>query len=224
MFIKKLGNTKSLFKIANNNLTNPLKMTQVCDVFCSDIYKAKCLEALKCENPHEIVIFLDKKSGRYLCEFSGSAQECAINLPKVSEPLILLHAHPPVDGVSLPVSIQDFLIMNDSNIDKIIAYNIKGEESYLQKTSQFKPLNHKQIINLQADYMRHIVSTASEKEAEKIDALARYCIKHKGSDMVKQEIAQCLMKLQFKSSEIVDSFWRNNATKLNLEYFSDFNK
>lgn len=222
MFIKKLANTKSISKIVNNNLTNPLKMTQICDEFCSDIYKAKCLDALKSENPHEIVILLDKKSGRYLCEFSGSAQECAIDLPKVSEPLILLHAHPSIDGVSLPVSIQDFLVMNESNVDKIVAYNIKGEQSYLQKTPQFKPLTNKQIINLQADYMRHIVSAAPKQEAEKIDALARYCVKNKGSDMIKQEIAQRLMKLQFQSSEIVDSFWKNNAPKLNLEYFSNF--
>lgn len=222
MIIKKISQTNKLFNICKSRLTNPIKRN-VCDTFSADIYKSRCINALKSENPHELAFIIDKKSGQCLGSFVGDEMSCAVDIPKTSSSLILLHGHPQVNGSSMPVSLKDFLLMNESNIDKIVAYNNKGEFSFLQKTSAFRQLSHDEVVKLRAEYMRHIVKTASKEEAQKIDDLARYCVKHKGSELVKQGIAERLSALQYKSGGIiVDNFWKDLAPKLNLEYFSNF--
>lgn len=223
MLIKEIINTKSLNKIINkNNITNPIKNIFGRDEFCLDVYKAKCIKALNCETPHEVAIILDKNTHKYLGEFYGGAESCAVNLNKFSSPLILLHGHPPINKMTLPVSFQDFLLMNEHNIDKLVAYNIRGEQSFLQKTAQFQNLNQKEIEELNIDFICHLIKSAPKEEVEKINKLINYCKKHKNSRLVEQEIAESLSRLQFRSGKIIDNFWHDNAKKLNLEYFSNY--
>lgn len=223
MLIKEIINTKNINKIINkNNITNPIKNLFGRDEFWFDIYKSRCINALNCENPHEVVMLLDKNTYKCLGEFSGGIENCAINLQNTSSPLLLLHGHPPVNGTSLPVSVQDFILMNDNNIDKIVAYNCKGEQSFLQKTPQFNRLSDDKIAQLKTSYMRHIIDCAPKEAAENVKKLMCYCAKQKNSKLVKQEIAENLYSLQFASEDVVDSFWKKFAKDLNLKYFSNF--
>lgn len=218
MIIKRIQGAKNILKICKNAISNPIKIQNVPDVFGQDIYKLRCIEALKCENPYELVVLLDKRSGKLLKEFSGGVFECKIDLPM--NPTILLHGHPPIDGVSLPVSVQDFILMNNSNIDKIVAYNIHGHQSFLQKEINFVPLDELQLAKLKNDYISFLIK--SVPDTSKIKDLIEYCMKNKDSQMVKQEIAERFTDLQYKSPEIIDYFWQEYAPKLNLRYFSNF--
>lgn len=218
MIIKKIQNAKNIFKICKNTITNPVKFQNVPDAFTQDMYKLRCVEALKSDKPYELAILLDKKSGKFINEYSGNALECKIDLP--SNSAVLLHGHPPINGVSLPVSVQDFILMNNSNIDKIVAYNIKGQQSLLQKNANFVRLNPKQISRLKGDYIDFLIKTAPD--TCQINDLIKYCLKNKDSLMVKQEIAERLTGLQYKSPEIIDDFWHKKAPQLNLEYFSNY--
>lgn len=224
MIIKKLLATKNILKIGHNPLLNPVKPKMLPDIFSHNICKQKCLNALRGENPHEMAIIIDKLSGKILSEFSGDLTKCSLSLPKNASPLVIVHGHPPVNGRTLPVSIQDFILMNDSNVQKLVAYNQKGQEAYLQKKVNFKPLNKNQIEQLKIAYLRHILSNASPEKVDKVKVLIKYCIKNKNAKLIKQEIAENLNELQFSTSGLVDKFWKQNAPKLNLEYFSNFDK
>lgn len=222
MIIKKLLATKKLFKIEHNSLFNPIKPKLLPDIFSYSIGKQKCIDALRGENPYEMAVIIEKLSGKILSEFSGDLIKCSLNLPKSSSPLIIVHGHVPVNGKTLPVSIQDFILMNDSNVQKLVAFNKIGQETYLQKKADFKPLNKSQIEQLKIAYLRHILSNASPEKVDKVKALIKYCIKNKNAKLIKQEIAENLNELQFSTTDLVEKFWKQNAPKLNLEYFSNF--
>lgn len=222
MIIKKLLATKKLFKIERNSLFNPIKPKLLPDIFSYSIGKQKCIDALCGENPYEKAVIIEKLSGKILSEFSGDLTKCSLNLPKSSSPLIIVHGHVPVNGKTLPVSIQDFILMNDSNVQKLVAFNKIGQETYLQKKADFKPLNKSQIEQLKIAYLRHILSNASPEKVDKVKALIKYCIKNKNAKLIKQEIAENLNELQFSTTDLVEKFWKQNAPKLNLEYFSNF--
>ena len=222
MIIKKLLATKNILKIGRNRHTVPVKLGNSPDVFSQNIGKQKCINALKCKNPYELVVTIDKSSGKILGEFIGDLQKCHVKLPQETSPLVLLHGHVSVKEKTLPVSLQDFLLMNDTNVNKIIAYNKNGQESYLQKNANFTRLNKNQIEQLKVSYLHHILNNASSEDTAKLKSLIKYCIKNKNSKLVKQEIVEKINDLQFKSDGLVDKFWRKNASKLNLEYFSNF--
>lgn len=222
MIIKKLLATKNILKIGRNLHTVPVKLGNSPDMFSHNIGKQKCINALKCKNPYELVMVIDKSSGKILGEFMGDLKNCYVKLPQKTSPLVLVHGHNSIKGKTLPVSFQDFLLMNDTNVNKIVAYNEKGQESYLQKNANFTPLSKKQIEQLKVSFLYHILNNASSAEADKVKSLIKYCIKNKNSKLVKQEIAEKINDLQFKSDGLIDKFWRKNAPKLNLEYFSNF--
>lgn len=222
MNIKKISNSQNIIKICKKCFTNPLKVQNSCDKYCSDIYKSKCVEALKGKNPYELAIIIDKNTGKCLGEFVGGGASCEISLPAGNSPLVLLHGHPSVNNITLPVSLQDFMLMNGSNIDKIIAYNSKGEQSFLRKMPDFVRLNADEISQLKADYIRYVIGAAPLEEANKIKNLMKYCTENRNAISVKQEIVERINSLQYSSAGIVNNFWRKNSKKLNLEYFSDF--
>lgn len=192
------------------------------DQFGTDIYKAKCVKALQGEKPFELAVLLDKKTGKFLSEFKGDASGCFVDLPKTSSSMVLLHGHPTIDGTTLPVSLKDFELMNNSKIDKIVAFNKNGQESFLQKKQNFIPLNNSEFTNLKSGFIRHLVNNAPKEECSRFNSLFKRCIKDKNAALLKQELADSLSALQLKSAESIDSFWRQNASKYNLEYFSNF--
>ncbi len=227
MLIKKCF-THKLNKLINNKYkTNVFNLNnQIPDKFISDIYKCDCINALNSENPYELVYVLEKHSEKCVGRFIGGTADCRLdfkNLPK-NTPLILLHGHPAnPNGASLPVSLQDFIIMNDTNIEKIVAYGIDGRQSFLKKQPDFVPLNSKEIKMLKRKYLDFLINSASVEDKQKIDKLIKYCINNKNAKAVKHEIAEKLNELQYKSGSrsVIDSFWRDNAEGLKLIYYAE---
>lgn len=195
-------------------------------------YKAKCVDALKGKNPKEVVYILDEKSGACLAERIGDASSCVIDLRQINKVdtggLTLLHGHPAstVNSKTLPISLADFQVINDSKISKIVAYNSKGEQSFLRKNSNFHPLSESEIRILKNRYLEELLNNTSNTDIlKKIKELKIYVKQNPNSDAVKHEIARQIDQLQYQndSSEIIDRFWRKNASSINLTYFSDFN-
>lgn len=209
-----------------------LKSNVPMDTFCKVTnmpenlkYSQKCIEALRSDKPYELACLVDEKSGKCFGEYAGDAKSCIIDAKCSSSPMILYHGHPPVhDSISLPVSLQDFLVMNSSSINKVVAYNIKGEKSFLRKTPEFKQLSKIQIIKLKESFMKYFIDNIDSVEKDKIKSLIEFCNINKDSEAIKSEIAHILNQLQKnpESSKIIDSFWRKNADSLCLTYFSDF--
>lgn len=192
--------------------------------------KVKCVEALNSPNPIERVILIDKATGKIKFELTGDAQNCAVGLsnftPFKGKTFILHHGHPAVDnnGTSLPVSLQDFLVMNDTpSLEQVIAYNKFGQQSYLKKNKNFEKLNSTQIKELKNAYTIAIMS-GKNKDINKINELLQYVKTHPEAMGVKAEIAERLNSLQHNSSmkDNIDKFWRKNADKVNVTYYSDF--
>lgn len=198
----------------------------------SDSMKAKfkCIDALNSPNPVERVILIDKATGKIAHERTGDAQNCAVMFsnfaPCKGKTFILHHGHPAIDskGTSLPVSLQDFLVMNDaSGLEQVIAYNKAGQQSYLKKKVNFEKLNHSQIEELKAAYTQAILN-GENKDTTKINELMQYVKSHPEARGVKAEIAERLNSLQLRSSmkDNIDNFWRENASKVNMTYYSEF--
>lgn len=198
----------------------------------SDSMKAKfkCIDALNSPNPVERVILIDKATGKIALERTGDAQNCAVMFsnfaPYKGRTFILHHGHPAIDnkGTSLPVSLQDFLVMNDaSGLDQVIAYNKAGQQSYLKKKASFEKLNHSQVEKLKATYTKAILNGVNN-DTTKIQELMQYVKSHPEARGVKAEIAERLNSLQLHSSmkDNIDNFWRENASKVNMTYYSEF--
>lgn len=195
-------------------------------------YKTKCLEALQGPNPREVVYVLEQNTGSCFTEAVGDASSCAVKLKTIqtlnkNASMVLLHGHPDIskEAGSLPVSLQDFLVLNNNKqLQKIIAYNSKGEQSFLRKKPEYKPLSEEQIKDLKNKYMKAFINESKPEQTDKIKELIDYSSKNHNSNAVKAEIAERLNKLQEEKSakKIIDRFWSKNADRLNLIYYSDF--
>lgn len=190
--------------------------------------KLRCVTALCGKNPREAVCIVDKKSGELLTSSIGDAESCVIDLGLnglKGRDLILYHGHVQTpSGKTLPVSLQDFLVMNDTNIEKIIAFNSNGKQSFLKKNPNFNTLNSDEIIQLKNQYRQALLAGSKAADTAKIRELQDYVSKHPDARGVKVEIVERLNALQQKDNahDIIDKFWRHNAHNYNLTYFSEF--
>ena len=148
MFIKKVISSlpKSVLDKCKNNLNNTTRpvsdsiMQSVSNsavrstIFSKfskltghDAAKLRCVTELLGNNPREAVCIVDKATGTLLSTSLGDIESCAIDLGLKGvkgRDLILYHGHCPlVKGKTLPVALQDFIVMNNSNIEKIVAFN-----------------------------------------------------------------------------------------------------
>ena len=208
------------------------KLAKMDSIKISDNMKAKfkCIEALNSPNPVERVILIDKATGKIALERTGDAQNCAVMFsnfaPYKGRKFILHHGHPAIDnkGTSLPVSLQDFLVMNDApSLEQIFAYNKKGQQSYVKKKANFVKLDYSQVEKLKNNYTKAILD-GENKETLKIRELMQYVKTHPEARGVKAEITERLNSLQLHSSmkDNIDNFWRENASKVNMTYYSEF--
>ena len=214
-----------IYNIKNKNVATPIACSKVIDEFRHNLYKAECVKALNSFHPYELAFALDK-NGKCLGRFVGNQERCLIeNLPK-DIPIILIHGHPQgVNRKTLPVSLEDLEFMNNNNVEKIVAFDKFGAQSYLQKGEIFTKLTSKQLSELKHCYINRLLKIADKSELEKFSSLISYCRRNsKNCDMVKQELAENLEKLQYKENAnlIIDEFWQEVASKYNLIYFSNF--
>ena len=215
-----------IFNISKKRVTKPIVCDLVNDVFTNNVYKFECIKALNSQQPYELTFVLDK-NGKCLGEFIGTAETCKIgNLPNKNK-LVIIHGHPQRDnGKTLPVSLEDFEFLNrNDNVEKIIAFNKYGEHSCLRKGKGYTKLTTKQLTDLKSCYIQSLLKSADNSEFDKISSLIKYCRENsKNCDMVKQEIAERLDKLQFceNSNAVIDDFWKKVSSKYNLIYDSNF--
>lgn len=252
MFIKKVISTipKSVLDTCKNNLTASKSMSPELiseyakirikkpasvyfqkseSVTGHELARIRCLSELWGKNPREAVCIVDKKSGKLLASALGDAENCAFELGVnglKGRDLILYHGHTSVGskGATLPVSLQDFIVMNDSNIEKIVAFNSKGKQSYLKKNPDFIPLKSREMIQLKNKYRKALLVGSSTSDTVKIKELIQYVQQHPEARGVKMEIVERLNDLQKKDTakDIIDRFWRQNACNYKLTYFSEF--
>jgi hypothetical protein len=219
-------------KFATNNVeTLEKRLNYKTPINSLNIYKDKCIKALKGSDKKELAFVIDEQSGKCITSSIGDAKSCVLDVDSMENinprhTLILVHGHPEVgnSSKSLPISLQDFIALNNSKIKKIIAYNVKGEESFLYKNSSFIPLGKEQLKQLKYEYLKTILDKSTGENVNKIKELITYSQKNINATAVRAEIASRLTKLQEEdgASAIIDSFWREKAASLNLTYHSDF--
>lgn len=188
--------------------------------------KYKCIEALNSSKPKEIAYILDSKSGKVLGEFSGDAKSCVIDGKITGDNMVLLHGHPALKGSSktLPLSLQDFIVLNSNDgLKQIIAFDKNGNKYSLKKLEEFQKLSKSQIKSLKSGYLKYLLENSSKADTKHIDSLMAYCKANPNNcESIKWKVAEEITNLQYKESavELIDSFWKNNAKSLNLEYYS----
>lgn len=198
----------------------------------ANTYKDRCIQSVNSNNPREVAFLLDNDTGVCLGEFQGDAGLCEISAKSLKSKLgkhsfTLMHSHPPIEGVpdmSLPVSLQDFEVMNNTDISKLIAYNAKGEYSSLKKSCDYVPLDKASVKELKKEYFEFLLNNSDPTETQKLKELLRYTAKNPNASAVKHEIAQRMTALQFKqgADRVIDSFWSKFAEKIKLIYSTNF--
>lgn len=208
----------SLKKYANNSLT-PFQKSYMDS-------KYKCIEALNSAKPRELVFLLDSKSGKVVGEFTGDAKSCVINGKINGDDVVLLHGHPAIKGSSktLPVSLQDFIVLNDnSKLTQIVAFDKKGHKYSLTKQKDYQKLSKMKMKELKDSYLRYLLENSSKNDTKTIRDLVAYCKANPSNcESIKGKIAEEITNLQYKDAapDLIDEFWKNNANSLNLEYYS----
>lgn len=188
--------------------------------------KYKCIEALNSSKPKELAFLLDSKSGKVIGEFSGDAKSCVISGKINGDEVVLLHGHPVINGSSktLPVSLQDFVVLNDnSNLKQIIAFNRKGHKYSLTKMDGYQKLSSSEMKGVKDSYLRYLLNNSSKNDTKTISDLIAYCKANPNNcESIKGKVAEEITNLQYKeaAADLIDEFWKNNAKSLNLEYYS----
>lgn len=188
--------------------------------------KYKCIEALNSSQPRELAFLLDSKSGKVIGKYAGDANSCVINGKINGDEIVLLHGHPTIKGSSktLPVSIQDFVVLNDnSNLKQIVAFNRKGHKYSLTKMEGYQKLSNSEMKGLKDSYLRYLLNNSSKKDTKGIRNLIAYCKANPNNcESIKGKVAEEITSLQYKetAADLIDEFWKNNAKSLNLEYYS----
>ena len=187
-----------------------------------NVYKQECINALTCEMPFERVFVVDSKTDALLAKLDGGVNTCTIPRKLLKgQNVAILHGHPKLsNGLTSPISLQDFIVLNSEGVSEIVVYNSSGGQSVLKKTNKFKTLSGKGIEELKSNFIKHLYEYADDETKVRLDNLFEYVHKKKDSDLIKQEIADILTELQTKECGIIatDDFWRVNAAKYGLEY------
>lgn len=220
-FAKENKVTNSIFSAVPPSVFRERLMPQVT---MKDVCKMRCIDALKDTKPYEKVFILDSRTGVKLSEINGQLESCKISQKLINNgDVTVLHGHPQFEnGVSLPVSLQDFILMNDSSVNEIVAYNINGLESSLKKTPKFEKLKSSQIKELKNKYLNYLYTYASNTNKEEFDLFRSQIQMSKYPLVYKMKLLNLINSMQ-KEKEgaiAIDKFWLNEASKYNIIYKS----
>ena len=146
---------KQMPEIKPNNRINPLQteFKSTKDLF--SYAKKRCLDALNQDSPYEHALILDTKRNKVLAEYIGDSKACTIDdldfIDLDKKNISIIHGHPD----NYPISIPDIKILINSGINKIIAFNQKGEFSLVAKQKE-----------LTTDYLKHLRNMNNETDVE----------------------------------------------------------
>lgn len=121
--------------------------------------KNKVVKALNAKKTYEKAFLL--KQNRVVAECNGNRQ--GVNIQELlntdARGMSLVHGHPDVtySGNTVPLSLADYLVMLTNKLDKMIAYNSKGEYNMLEKCTK----NEKRIQKLLPQKLKNIVDFLS---------------------------------------------------------------
>ena len=207
-----------------NSITNKTLKDPYQQAYTGYIYS--CVEALNSSNPKELVFLIDNKTGECIAKAAGDAVSCSFDKPTFKNTATLLHGHTPIDDSStLPVSLQDFIVLNNNKkINQIIAFDKKGKKSFFKKTDAFKQLSAQEMKKLKHSYMEYLLNNSESKDQKHIKSLIQYCKSNPNSTGVKAEIVKSFNELQYKkySGDIIDEFWKLKSPELNIEYGCEY--
>ncbi len=191
----------------------------------------KCVEHLQGQNPREYAIMIDEVSGKALVEGIGTKSEVtlnfattntALNLTKAK--LNLLHGHTPIktqtSEMTLPVSLQDFIVLNNTKLQKITALNSKGFASTLEKGENYIKLQPEAIDNLKHLYMKELLEQSPIEKTEPIRKLLKITREKTVDTATKRELTNRINELQYQEGAdiIIDEFWKKYANSYGLKY------
>ena len=151
---------KAIKTITENKADNRIKPLQTEFKSTKDLYayaKTRCLDALNQPSPYEHALILDTKRNKVIAEYIGDSKVCTIeDLSKLDldkKNITIVHGHPE----NYPISIPDIKTLINSEINKVIAFNKKGEFSLVAKQKELTP-----------EYSKHLKSMANETYVEKM--------------------------------------------------------
>ena len=208
--------------------------------------KNRAMLALKDKNPHERFIIVDKN--RILDEIEGGSYSgVIIPLKYKANKLSIIHGHPDLygKGNTSPISVPDAsTILRWNNLDKIVAYNTKGEFSILKKIDinsegWFADLRRKfrkftNIINSEMVMIKgkkELTSSDINKQIKEIDKKIYKCLhNNKNPDEFNTLIEEKnklvklgeIYQMTETNGQMIHEFWLKYAKKYNLEYATNF--
>lgn len=177
--------------------------------------RKKILNALHAKEPHEYLVFVSK-SNNILGEFSGDKSSVGGNLKYYDYLKMFLpnagyssyHGHPAHDGLSTTISFDDFYQLNDNNgLEEVVVFNNKGEYSKIKKKKSFKPQDYKHVNKLFRKLYKDVQKEAKTHSRTK-------------TEPKEEDIEQYLVSLD--GIKQVHEFWQNNASKLDIEYETNY--
>ena len=196
----------------------------------------KCIEHLQGPNPKEYGVLIDEITGQVLQEGGGttsvvslnfSMAHTSINIKKAR--LAVLHGHTPIKTsageMTLPVSLQDFIVLNNTKLNKITALNSKSLHSTLEKNDTFVELSETDLNVLKNKYINELMNHSPIEKTERIKELVKYIKENPEALAHKRELANQLEALQYQEGAdlIIDGFWKKYANSYGLKYTSDYN-
>jgi Fe-S oxidoreductase len=124
--------------------------------------------------------------------------------------------------MTLPVSLQDFIVLNNTKLQKITAFNSKGMSSTLEKTENYVTLKPEAIDNLKRLYLKELLDQSPRDKTDYIRELLRQSKENQANSALKREITNRLNDLQYQEGAdlIIDGFWKKHANKYGLNYTS----
>ncbi|MDY6309925.1 MAG: hypothetical protein SPL72_01465 [Cyanobacteriota bacterium] len=193
----------------------------------------KCVTALQGDNPREYAILADEKTGKVVTEGMGSITRCRLFLKNFDYPvkkkkLSIFHGHIPIitkaGKMTLPVSLQDFIVLNDSPVRKIVSFDAKGRSAVLEKMEDFKKLTPEDLSDLKSYYMKELLNQSPKDKTDGIKKLYEYSKTHPQDLAVKREITNEINRLQYQegADKIIDGFWKKYSQDYRLRYNCDY--
>lgn len=194
----------------------------------------KCVEYLQGSKPKEYSVLFDETTGKVLQESLGNPYSVEMCLPRIkffdtkNAKLNLLHGHLPIKTpkgyMTLPVSLQDFVVLNNSNLTKITAFDKRGVASILEKTEDFITLSERRLAELKQKYIDELLEQSPAEKTEGIKGLIEFSKQHPENLGYKRAIVNNLNLLQYEEGAdiIIDGFWRKYANQYGLKYTSNF--
>lgn len=192
--------------------------------------KDKCVKALNSDNPREVLVLVDKAKSSVIGEFEGAFDKCYIPssaISKINKNTVGLHGHPNfvLEGrdFTAPISFQDLTFLNKTKLAKYTAFNKNGEFSSLSKTPAFKTLSEAEMGKLESEYFNHLLNSLPKTEMKLVkELLLRY---KNNNDFYAGEAVLGMVndfQLSKQGMQATDTFWKNMAGKLGLNYETDF--